>query len=165
MNEIILAIEDVLNIMEENYFVLTNTFQESHYYFEYRDTCISLVTPHKGTDFKYMIRAEKKIDFDKWGNAQYEEFFSSEKELIEILQDLKQLKRYVDLETLLFEISIEKRNQHTSSTDELTLVIHPATKEALFLEENISFLNQLKGFSISTDNLFENLYEFSILKK
>lgn len=162
MHKTILAIEDVLNIMEEKDFVLTNVFQESHYYFDHGDTCISLVTPHEGTDLKYMIRAEKKIDFDKWGNAQYEEFFSSEKELIEILQNIKHLKRYVDIETLLFEISIEKRNQHISSTDELTLIVHPATKEALFLEENISFLNQLKTFNISTDSLFENLYEFSI---
>ena len=42
------------------------------YAFENDDLYVQLINPHEGTDFEYVIRAEYKEDFDKWGNCSYE---------------------------------------------------------------------------------------------
>ena len=53
---------------------------------------VQFVYPHEGTEFKYMIRAEYKENFDKWGNCFYDELFTDlEKELDLIILDLKKM--------------------------------------------------------------------------
>ena len=53
---------------------------------------VQFVYPHEGTEFKYMIRAEYKENFDKWSNCFYDELFTDlEKELDLIILDLKKM--------------------------------------------------------------------------
>ena len=62
------------------------------YTFENDDLYVQFINPHKGTDFEYVIRAEYKEDFDKWGNCEYETYSTDlEKDLSEIISDLKEM--------------------------------------------------------------------------
>ena len=62
------------------------------YAFENNDLYVQFINPHEGTDFKYVIRAEFKEDFDKWGNCSYEVYSTDlEKDLSEIILDLKEM--------------------------------------------------------------------------
>lgn len=46
-----------------------------------------IVAPHKGTDFKWMLRITNRENFDKWIYCQYEEFFDDPFEIIKILEE------------------------------------------------------------------------------
>ena len=62
------------------------------YAFENDDLYVQFINPHEGTDFEYVIRAEYKEDFDKWGNCEYETYSTDlEKDLSEIISDLKEM--------------------------------------------------------------------------
>lgn len=53
---------------------------------------VQFINPHEGTDFQYVIRAEYKEDFDKWGNCSYEAYISDlEKDLNLIISELKEM--------------------------------------------------------------------------
>ena len=53
---------------------------------------VQFISPHEGTGFQYVVRAEYKEDFDKWGNCSYEVYISDlEKDLNIILLDLKEM--------------------------------------------------------------------------
>lgn len=53
---------------------------------------VQFINPHEGTDFQYVIRAEYKEDFDKWGNCSYEVYFSDlEKDLNSVISELKEM--------------------------------------------------------------------------
>lgn len=53
---------------------------------------VQFIEPHEGTDFKYMIRADYKLSFNKWGNCFYEVvFLDLEKDLNLILLDFKKM--------------------------------------------------------------------------
>ena len=62
------------------------------YTFENDDLYVQFINPHEGTDFEYVIRAEFKEDFDKWGNCEYETYSTDlEKDLSEIISELKEM--------------------------------------------------------------------------
>ena len=62
------------------------------YAFENDDLYVQFINPHEGTDFEYVIRAEYKEDFDKWGNCSYETYSTDlEKDLSEIISELKEM--------------------------------------------------------------------------
>ena len=62
------------------------------YAFENDDLYVQFINPHEGTDFEYVIRAEYKEDFDKWGNCEYETYSTDlEKDLSEIISELKEM--------------------------------------------------------------------------
>ena len=62
------------------------------YAFENDDLYVQFINPHEGTNFEYVIRAEYKEDFDKWGNCSYETYSTDlEKDLGEIISDLKEM--------------------------------------------------------------------------
>lgn len=62
------------------------------YAFENDDLYVQFINPHEGTDFEYVIRAEYKEDFDRWGNCVYETYSTDlEKDLSEIISDLKEM--------------------------------------------------------------------------
>lgn len=48
---------------------------------EWDNILYSITSPHKGNDFTYMLRVNPKVTFDKWGNADIEEFFDDIDEL------------------------------------------------------------------------------------
>lgn len=62
------------------------------YTFENDDLYVQFINPHEGTDFEYVIRAEYKEDFDRWGNCSYEVYSTDlEKDLSEIISELKEM--------------------------------------------------------------------------
>ena len=62
------------------------------YAFENDDLYVQFINPHEGTDFEYVIGAEFKEDFDKWGNCSYETYSTDlEKDLSEIISELKEM--------------------------------------------------------------------------
>ena len=62
------------------------------YAFENDDLYVQFINPHEGTDFEYVIRAEYKEDFDKWGNCSYEVYSTDlEKDLSDMISDLKEM--------------------------------------------------------------------------
>ena len=62
------------------------------YAFENDDLYVQFINPHEGTNFEYVIRAEYKEDFDKWGNCEYETYSTDlEKDLSEIISELKEM--------------------------------------------------------------------------
>ena len=62
------------------------------YAFENDDLYVQFINPHEGTDFEYVIRAEYKEDFDKWGSCSYEVYSTDlEKDLSEIISELKEM--------------------------------------------------------------------------
>ena len=46
-----------------------------------------LMVPHKGTNWKYMIRINRFETFDRWSVAEIEEFFDTEQEALEFLNN------------------------------------------------------------------------------
>lgn len=53
---------------------------------------VQFIEPHEGTDFKYMVRADYKLSFNKWGNCFYEVvFLNLEKDLNLIILDIKKM--------------------------------------------------------------------------
>lgn len=66
--------------------------QDDVYAFSNKTLFVQLVYPHEGTDFKYMLRADYRENFCKWGNCFYEEFFTDlDKDLNLIIKDLKKM--------------------------------------------------------------------------
>ena len=62
------------------------------YAFENDDLYVQFINPHEGTNFEYVIRAEYKEGFDKWGNCSYEVYSTDlEKDLSEIISELKEM--------------------------------------------------------------------------
>lgn len=62
------------------------------YAFNNNTLCVQFINPHKGTNFQYVVRAEYKEDFDKWGNCSYEAYFSDlEKDLNSVISELKEM--------------------------------------------------------------------------
>ena len=81
----------VINSLITRYFLLTEHVDEDQYYFSNDLITIEYVTPHSGTDFKHMIRAEIESEFHKFEDAQLEELFTTEDELKEVIVKLQKL--------------------------------------------------------------------------
>lgn len=79
----------IVNKLIQNGFLFTGNADESHYYFSNGKVMVCYVTPHSGTDNLHMIRAEIIEDFDRWSNAQYEEFISEKHEILKVIMDLE----------------------------------------------------------------------------
>ena len=44
-------------------------------YWSYNNLLFSITAPHEGNEYKYMLRINPANTFDKWGNADIEEFY------------------------------------------------------------------------------------------
>lgn len=78
--------------------------------FEYADNCgstiyfnkiydkhqwyIALTEPHSGNHYKWMLRAEREDEFDRWSNASFEEFYDDVSDFIS--KYLIQLDNYIN---------------------------------------------------------------------
>ena len=79
------------------------------YAFENDDLYVQFINPHEGTNFEYVIRAEFKEDFDRWSNCVYETYSTDlEKDLSEIISDLKELKKTGMKTIVITGVSYEK---------------------------------------------------------
>ena len=54
---------------------------------------ISLIAPHSGTNYKWMLRADYDETFDRWSVCLFEEYFSNSEEFKEVL---KKLYEFID---------------------------------------------------------------------
>lgn len=90
--------KDVINYIIRNGFSFTGNSGEDIYFFKDYNKIICYVTPHKGTDFKHLLRAEINEDFDKWGNCQYEVLFETKRELLNCICELIDLSKVEEME-------------------------------------------------------------------
>lgn len=54
----------------------------SHLTWEMNEILYSITSPHEGNDFTFLLRVNPKKTFDKWGNADIEEYYDTIDELI-----------------------------------------------------------------------------------
>lgn len=80
-------IEDIL--IDENNLL-------SHIYASKGCMYYSVIAPHKGNHFKYLLRRNPIITFDKWGNVDLEDAYNTAEDL------LKNLDYKKDLEYIIF---------------------------------------------------------------
>lgn len=81
--------ENIFKKLELLGFIVTYEMDNSNWYLEKNDDIVNLVAPHEGNNNKWMLRADFKETFDKWGNALFEGFFEDINELDIILDELK----------------------------------------------------------------------------
>jgi len=85
-------LEDFFNrykaMLHNVHFIYNNT-ELTHLDWERNGIYYSVTAPHEGNNFMYMLRANPVATFDKWSNADYEEFYD----------DLYELARDIDYET------------------------------------------------------------------
>lgn len=65
------------NCVDENVFFLDSTNKL---------LCACIMAPHKGTDYKWLLRIANCEGFDKWSSAQIEEFYDSHVNIIDRLK-------------------------------------------------------------------------------
>lgn len=85
-----MKIETILNRLKELNFNLETQHDDSHWYFKNGDTRLSLVSPHEGTEFRWMLRADFIQTLDRWSVCLFEEFFSDKNEYEEVEELLKE---------------------------------------------------------------------------
>lgn len=79
----------ILNKIGERDFEQIAQVDRTNWYFEKNNKdLISLVAPHSGTNFKWMLRADFTELFDRWGNCLFERFFKDEEEMNQVLVEL-----------------------------------------------------------------------------
>lgn len=71
--------EKLKNHLIENGFEYEETYDNSTMYFskiygEY-EWYIALTNPHSGNDYKWLLRAEREDEFDRWSVATFQEFY------------------------------------------------------------------------------------------
>lgn len=49
---------------------------------------VCLISPHSGTNYKWLMRADYDETFDRWGVCLFEEYFNNETEFKEVLKHL-----------------------------------------------------------------------------
>ena len=49
------------------------------------DTLISVTAPHGGNGYNYLLRANRGVTFDRWGNSEYEELLPTADGVIMLL--------------------------------------------------------------------------------
>ena len=49
------------------------------------DTLISVTAPHGGNGYNYLLRANRTVTFDRWGNSEYEELLPTADGVIMLL--------------------------------------------------------------------------------
>ena len=75
-------------------FYLSEQIDEDNWYFHKENIVLCLTSPHKGTDFKWMLRADTKEEFDRWSNAQFEMYFNTPGEFEDVLKELDYFIKY-----------------------------------------------------------------------
>lgn len=67
----------------------------SHIYAEKGCLYYCVVAPHKGNDFRYMLRRNPIITFDRWSIADLEDFYDSAEDLLDELDYVKDLESII----------------------------------------------------------------------
>lgn len=57
--------------------------------------CYAVVAPHKGNDFKYILRRNPIVTFDRWSIVDLEDFYNSAEDLLEELDYTKDLESII----------------------------------------------------------------------
>ena len=65
------------------------------YVYKNDNLLINFIKPHSGTDCKYLIRADFRETFDRWGNSLFEESFEYD-EFDDVVKKLKEFIRDKD---------------------------------------------------------------------
>lgn len=63
----------------------------THIGWEKDEILYNITAPHSENHFKFMIRINPKKTFDKWGNADIEEFFDTIDELVAYINDEEEI--------------------------------------------------------------------------
>ena len=79
---------------------LKDSCDDTQFYYQSElnnDMIACVVIPHKGNNFRWLLRIGFKSTFDKWGNAEYENTFDTFPLLAEFMSNEKRLKE-IELE-------------------------------------------------------------------
>lgn len=72
-------IEEWKDFLISKGFIFTDKIDSDIYYFNKKVTGIdyvfSLTSPHSGSDYKWVFRANRKDTFERWSCCEYEEFY------------------------------------------------------------------------------------------
>lgn len=63
---------------------------DGSYYLKNKLILVCLVSPHSGTNYKYMLRADSIKEHDRWGNCDFEEFFDTKDNIDRVLLELNE---------------------------------------------------------------------------
>lgn len=78
----------IINILKQTLGLWDDWEVDGVYVFKNNLIKVQFIEPHKGIDYKYMIRADLNVTFDRWSVSRYQETFESNKEFINIIKDL-----------------------------------------------------------------------------
>lgn len=67
----------------------------SHIYAEKGCLYYCVVAPHTGNDFKYVLRRNPIVTFDRWSVADLEDFYNNAEDLLEELDYVKDLESII----------------------------------------------------------------------
>ena len=65
-----------------------------NYYMENDDIVVCLIIPHRGSEFKYIVRADYKKNFDKWINVPYELYLQEDSDIEIAIKQIKNMIKY-----------------------------------------------------------------------
>lgn len=86
----------VLGVIIDRGWTLENEVDGTNYYFSKGDHLLSYTTPHEGNEYSHLIRGEHKDSFERWGNAQVEEYVHDADHLTNSLNTIEKLDRHPD---------------------------------------------------------------------
>jgi hypothetical protein len=98
--------EELLRYLKEYGYELTDSLSDdsgdiTHLFFERMNLIYCIIAPHSGNGYKYILRANSKITFDKWSNCEVEYKFDTIEEVEDLLEDNQKI--YEDILKVVFE--------------------------------------------------------------
>lgn len=69
---------------------------DGNYYLKNEEMFVCLISPHEGTNYQYMLRADSIKGHDRWANCDFESFIN-ENTMDEVLLDLEKYCLRLDL--------------------------------------------------------------------
>lgn len=62
----------IVEMLTQCGFILIDKVDNDNFYFKQNGTLVSVVSPHSGSEFMILVRADFDAIFDKWGNSSFE---------------------------------------------------------------------------------------------
>jgi hypothetical protein len=83
---------ELISWLEEyGYNLISSLFDDdghlTHLYFDRLSIIYCVIAPHSGNGYKYILRANSKITFDKWSNCEAEYKFDTIEEIEDLLEN------------------------------------------------------------------------------
>ena len=63
-----------------------NSNKLENIYFHDRHYCYAIATPHSGNNYKYLVRKNDQVTFDRWSNCDEEYYFDNYEQIIDFLE-------------------------------------------------------------------------------